>query len=182
MTLFIVVEGPADEQIIGAVMAAMAVRGPYEIVCAEGKSHAVSVAGTMLTLDEGPVVLVLDADTTSEHLLAEQSADLHALLNRAANSELWRVVFFVPELESVLLHDETVVRRIFGRPLDEVEQALRDVAPKKALDRLLQSTHGDWSEVVERVRTDAELAAMIAKAPGMKEIVEFAQRVISNAA
>lgn len=182
MTLFIVVEGPKDEQLIGAVMSAMAVRGPYEIVRAEGKSHAVSVAGTMLTLDEGPVILALDADTTSEHLLAEQRSDLLALLNRAASPELWRVVLFVPELESVLIHDDAVVQRIFGRRLDEVEQALRDVAPKKALERLLRSIHGDWTEIVERVRTDAELAAMIARAPGMKEIVEFARQVISNAA
>lgn len=182
MTLFIVVEGPKDEQLIDAVMSAMAVRGPYEIVRAEGKSHAVSVAGTMLTLDEGPVILALDSDTTSEHLLAEQRSDLRALLNRAASPQLWRLVFFVPELESVLTHDDAVVQRIFGRHLDEVEQALREVAPRKALDRLLSSTKRDWSHIIDRIRTDPELAAMVARAPGMREIVDFAHQVIPSAA
>jgi hypothetical protein len=182
MTLFIVVEGQKDEQLIGAVMTAMAAPGSYEIVVAEGKSHAVSVAGTMLTLGEGPVVLVIDADTTSEHLLAEQRSDLRALLNRAATPDQWRLAFLVPELEIALVYDEALVQRLFGRSLDEIELALREVAPKKAFDRLLSSSKRDWMEIVEQVRIDPEVAAMVAKAPGMREIVEFAQKVIPNAA
>jgi len=182
MTLFIVVEGQKDEQLIGAVMKAMAAPGSYEIVLAEGKSDAISVAGTMLTLGEGPVVLAIDADTTSTSLLAEQHSDLRALLNRAAGPDQWRLAFFVPEIEIALVHDEIVAERIFGRPLDEVEQALREVAPKRAFDRLLSSSKRTWLEIVEQVRTDPELASMVARAPGMHEIVEFAQQVIPSAA
>lgn len=182
MTLSIVVEGRADEQLIGAVMAAVAAPGTYEIVLAQGKSHAVSVAGTMLTLGEGPVILAIDADTSSESLLAEQRSDLRALLNRAAGSEHWRLAFFVPELELVLVHDDAVAQRLFGRQLDEVEQALREVAPKKALARLLAWSKRDWSSVIEQIRADRELATLVARAPGMSDIVDFAHQVIPNAA
>lgn len=182
MTLSIVVEGPKDEQLVTAVMAAVAAPGTYQVTLAGGRSHAVSVAGTMLTLDEGPVILAVDADTTNERLLAEQRSDLRTLLNRAARPELWRVAFFVPELEITLVHDDAVVQRLFGRSLDEVEQALRDVAPKKVLDRLLGSSQLDWSAIIERIRNEPELANLIAQAPGMREIVEFAQQVTAHAA
>lgn len=182
MILSIVVEGARDEELIGIVMAAVATPDSYQLVLARGKSHAVSVAGTMLTLGDGPVVLAIDADTTNDGLLAEQRSDLRALLNRAANPELWRVVFFVPEIEVVLVHDDVVVQRLFGRRLDEVEQALREVAPKKALERLLSSSRQDWTDIIARLGNEPELATMVGQAPGMREIIEFAQRVVAHAA
>ena len=182
MTLAIVVEGHRDEQLIGAVMSAVADPRDYRLVVARGKSHALSVAGTMLTLGEGPVVLAIDADTTSERLLSEQRSDLRALLNRAARPELWRVVFFVPEIEAALVHDDVVVQRLFGRPLDEIELALRDVAPKQALTRLLADSEQDWTRITGRLHADVELARLVARAPGMREIVEFAQQVMQTAA
>lgn len=183
MTLSIVVENERDRQLIGAVMAALGVpKGSYKIVTAGGKYDTISVAGTMLTLRDEPVIVVLDADTTNERLLAEQSSDLRALLNRAASPDLWRLAFFVPELEIALVHDEVVAQRIFGRPLDEVEQALRELAPKKVLERLFASTKLDWLGIIARVQADPELARMVAKAPGMRDIVEFAQQVIPSAA
>ena len=181
MTLTIVVEGRRDQELIGAVMDAV-LTGGARVVLAGGRSHAVSMAGTMLTLREEPVVLAIDADTSEERLIGEQRSNLHALLNRAASPSRWCLALFVPEIESVLVHDDAVVQRLFGRPLDEVEQALRDVAPKKSLERLLRTSEQDWSNVIARLKGDRELAALVARAPGMREIVEFARRVTAHAA
>jgi hypothetical protein len=181
MTLTIVVEGPRNKELISAVMEAALSEGA-RVILAGGRSHAVSVAGTRLTLHDEPVVLAIDADTTEERLIGEQRSNLHALLNRAASPSRWCVALFVPEMEGVLVHDDTVVQRLFGRPLDEVEQALRDVAPRKAIERLLRTTEQGWSELIACLGKDRELAAMVAKAPGMREIVEFARRSTAHAA
>ena len=182
MRLSIVVEGREDEELINAVVSSVLVPGSFRIVCARGKSHAISMAGTMLTVEEEPVVLAIDADTSNPGLLAEQRSDLSALLNRAAHPGHWRVVFFVPEIESVLVYDDAVVRRLFGRSLDEVERALRDVAPKKSLARLTESTGTSWHQIVKQIAKDTEIASLLAKAPGMSEIVQFAEQVVPNAA
>lgn len=94
----------------------------------------------------------------------------------------WCIALFIPEVESVLVHNDAVVQRLFGRSLDEVEQALREVAPRKALERLLRASAQDWSEVIAHLREDRELAVMVAQAPGLQEIMEFARRTTAHAA
>lgn len=96
------------------------------------------------------------------------------------DEELIRTV--IPELEIVLVEDDAVVQRLFGRSLDEVERELRDVAPKKALARLLGASKQGWPDIITRLNEDRDLAAMVATAPGLREIVEFTQRVTANAA
>jgi hypothetical protein len=182
MTISIVVEGRRDEELVRTVMAAVMSPGSIRIVLAGGRSHAVSMAGTMLTLREDPVVLAIDADATNERLVAEQRSNLQTLLNRAASPDRWCLALFVPELEIVLVHDDVVVQRLFGRSRDDVEQALSDVAPKKALDRLLSASKQAWPDIIARLNKDHELAAMVARAPGMRDIVEFTQRVTADAA
>jgi len=182
MTLSIVVEGPRDAELIGAVTGAVADPRRYQIVRALGRSHAVSVAGTLLSHRGEPVVLAIDADTTHQRLLEEQRGNLHTLLNRAARPELWRLVLFVPELEIVLVHDQAVVHELFGRPLDEVEQALREVAPKKVVEGLLESSRQDWSALMKRIADDRKLASKLGESPGMRDILDFVERVTLHAA
>lgn len=181
MTPSIVVEGPRDEQLIRAVLQAF-----LHVECrfwtGGGRSSAVSLASTLLSHRGEAVVLVIDADTTNEDLVAEQRSNLRTLLKRAAPTESWCLVLMEPELEVVLVHDDEVAKRLFGRGLDEVEAALRGVAPKQAVDRLLASSKQDWNHLMDRIGSDPDLAASLARGPFLRDIVAFVERASRHAA
>lgn len=182
MLLRIVVRGPTDRRLIDAVLSQTPAIGEYAITEAGGASRAVSIAGTLLTVHDDPVVLALDADTTEESLLAEQRSDLQALLNRGGAPSRWCSVQFVPTIECVLLHDESLVVQLFDQPLDEVETALRDVAPKHALERLLARTGSDWETTIEKVRASTAIATTIGEHSEFKTIIDFARTTLAAAA
>jgi hypothetical protein len=140
--LLIVVEGKTDATAIRAILGADLARRA-RVFAAQGRTSLVTVARNLFFHEGGPVLIVMDADTTTAHMVEEQKA-----LTRAAVESLVpasvngrdrgvEVFAFVPEIEVIFFEAPPALERLLGEPVPPtaVEEGL--LIPHKTLAALL---------------------------------------------
>lgn len=159
--LTIVVEGPSDAEAIRALLGhEKAARTRF--FAGRGKMSLASLARNIVVHEGGPVLTVIDADTTSERLIGEQVADLRAAIASAISyedaSRFVGVFAFVPELEVIFFEAPAALEKLLGAaaPPTLVRDGL--LAPKRTL----------WERIGETVPRDF-VACM--KEPGIAEAI-----------
>lgn len=140
--LFIIVEGKTDATAVRAILG-NDLAGQTRIFTAQGRMSLVSVARNVYFHEGGPVLIVMDADTTTPTLVEEQKAmtraALETLVPGVTNEDgRARVFAFVPELEVIFFESPQTLERLVGEPVpaDAVPEGL--LLPKQTLDALLQ--------------------------------------------
>jgi hypothetical protein len=104
--LFIVVEGKTDAMAIRAILVAELARRA-RIFAAQGSISLVTVARNLFFHEGGPVLIVMDTDTTAPHLIEEQKALKRAAVGRLIPGTMngrergVNVFAFVPGIEVI---------------------------------------------------------------------------------
>jgi hypothetical protein len=120
MKCYGVTEGPTDAVILAAVL------GPL------GNSGEVQTG-------RWPLALVVDADTTSEALVAEMRTTLTEALDQAGPRDQFGVFLAVPALEALLFADDAGLRRYFGNELTTEGLIRSRFEPREVLAELFAS-------------------------------------------
>lgn len=139
--LTIVVEGLSDAEAIRAMLGKEKA-SRTRFFAGHGKISLASLARNVVVHEGGPVLTVIDADTTSERLIGEQVADLRSAIASAISyedaSRFVGVFAFVPELEVIFFEAPAVLERLLGVAVSPT--LVRDglLAPKRTLASLLE--------------------------------------------
>lgn len=106
-----------------------------DIYFAEGGewSSAMSLAGTILAVKAKPVALVVDADSDDEEAIEERRAFTKSFLWRSSVGVPFEVFLAVPEFEAVLFQSRSLIGRLAGRDVSDVEFETGRIRPKKWL-------------------------------------------------
>jgi hypothetical protein len=140
--LFIIVEGKTDATAIRVILGNELAR-QTRLFAAQGRTSLVTVARNVYFHEGGPVLIVMDADTTTPTLVQEQKAmtraALETLIPSVTNEDRRvRVFAFVPEIEVIFFEAPQALERLLGEPIppEAVQEGL--LLPSQILDALFR--------------------------------------------
>jgi hypothetical protein len=156
MDCYVVVEGKSDVELLKRVLGDEVSSRSAQITDGGGRSGAASLATSILAVRRRPVVLVLDADTTEESLVAEQRAYHEYRFRMAGGAREARVVMAVPTLEICLFQAPSVLSNALAIQLGEEQRIKAEYVPSKVLAELVpQGSHGHpLTSVASRLKPD----------------------------
>ena len=129
---YIVVEGPTDIHILRTLIAPELLHD-VTFVDGCGKYNADSLARTLLSERQIPVVLVVNSDTNDEIAIESYQQDLEFLSYTATVRTPYKIVQAIPTIETVFLQDRTWIEACIGRPLSALEWQLGQKQPRDLL-------------------------------------------------
>ncbi len=176
MTLtYVVTEGKSDVEILKKLLPEKIIR-ETQFVVGGGKYSAQSLAGTILAVKSLPVALVIDTDTQDELAIREKSELLHQLLHQASPGIPFEVFTAVPELEAVFFHDRSVLKKITGISLNDLEWQVAKHHPKEFLIKNL----GKEPLFVEKIlsKLDDEMIGDLQQHPLIEGLTEFLGSIV----
>jgi hypothetical protein len=167
--LLVVVEGKTDATAIRAILGADLARRA-RVFAAQGRTSLVTIARNPFFHEGGPVLIAMDADTTTAHRVEEQKA-----LTRAAVESLIpgsmngvdrgvEVFAFVPEIEVIFFEAPAALERLLGEPLPPAAVEERLLIPHKTLEALLGRKGAfDKVNMLYPAFADPEVARLISR-------------------
>lgn len=140
---YLVVEGPADIRVLTSLLPKHVLEG-VRLMDGRGKYGAESLARSLAATKDVPVVLLIDADTSDEALIAQKRQDLTYLIHQVSAGAPFEVLQAIPEIETIFFADRALLEQLIERKLTDLEWQLGQRQPRE----LLQAVAGD--EFVER--------------------------------
>ncbi len=144
-----------------------------QIQAAESNGGASRLARDIVFWQRKPVAVVLDAQTLSRDLMAEQEGWVQLLLEEFASPREWRIMSIVPEIAVLLFRDEQLLRSVV--PVSpSFEQLIRGrYEPNRVLAELFaQVGEQPFPEVLIQ-RLDQLDASPLWAAPELRPLEEF---------
>lgn len=168
--IYVVVEGMHDAIILKHLLPDEMTR-TIEFVIGRGSYSAQSLARTLLSTRNRPVVLVLDADTTDTQAVNEKRTFLLQLFRPSSGMARFDVVIAVPTIEGVLFHEKTVAERLLQREISPIEWALVQSQPKHYVDIVYETQGIDLPALLQRLNADD--IKQLRNHPVIQHLVEF---------
>ena len=172
MSVYVVAEGPCDAELLAKLLPDSR-RAGARFMDGKGKSSARSLARSLVAARHEPVALVLDADTTEEHLVREQRLITREFLRMASAGVPTEVLLAVPSIEIVFFADRALLNRIVGVEISHEEWISGQFQPKKTIGKLLSRAPLplDYRQFLSCLTEAA--AEPLAQHPLIREIQEF---------
>ncbi len=168
----VVVEGETDKLIVERLLRGV-IEPPVQVVSAQGRSSAISLARTVLASRPNPVALVLDADSSDHERIEELRADLASSLAAAGSTTPFHVCLAVPTIEAWLFEDADGIRRAFDGAWRREAEIEARFAPKDAIRKLFMGRNERPSpESVGHLLDDLDLTR-IRTADSVQRLVQF---------
>jgi len=174
MIASIIVEGEQDRLFIDSVLRSASLQQPFEVVVAGGRSSAISLARSYLTLPDHSVGLVVDSETTFRRQLLEQESNLADLVSAIAPRWRSRVFLAIPELESCLFEPQ-IASLAFKQSLSAETMISGRFEPKKTAMELLGVTEAGYTRALKLLLASPELLAKLSTALPFRDIIEFVE-------
>lgn len=140
--LTVICEGKTDTRLVRLLMA-HELRDGMKFYASQGRVSLLTLARNLIVHEGGPVLLVMDADSTNPHVKRELEAVATAAMGGAAGDGMLRaapglfsVFLFVPEIEVVFFEAPTALERVVQKPIgnESIKEGL--TAPKSMLAKL----------------------------------------------
>ncbi|MFP4395888.1 MAG: hypothetical protein ACLFTI_11550 [Anaerolineales bacterium] len=172
---YVITEGETDREILETVLHPQSLAS-VEFIVGAGRYSAQSLARSVLAMEEIPVALVVDADTSVESSVQEQRGLLQNALHQASPGVEFLVCLAVPEIEILLVQDWDFIRDLANRSeFSEMETEFAELAPKKFLLEILQPE--SYSATLRRLLDDIsdrpQTIAAIREYPLVKRLEKF---------
>jgi hypothetical protein len=167
--LLIVVEGKTDAMAIRAILGADLARRA-RVFAAQGRTSLVTVARNLFFHEGGPVLIVMDTDTTTGHMVEEQKSLTRAAVEslipgiRDGRDRGVEVFAFVPEIEVIFFEAPRALKRLLGKPVPPAAVKEGLLIPYKTLAALF-GRKGPFDKVTMLYTqlADPEIAHLIAR-------------------
>jgi hypothetical protein len=173
MITSVIVEGETDKQFVLAVFAAATVT-QAEAVVAGGRSSAISLARSYLTLPSRTVALLLDADTSDAALAQEQRDILDGSLGTVAPAWQYGIFLAVPAIEATLFTTPQVAAAAFGNTLSADAMLRGKYEPKRTIAELIGAGNAnDYALALQRLLSRPGLGIGLAECRPFTELLSF---------
>lgn len=193
--LNIVVEGAADARIVAALLG-KDLASQTRFYAAQGKASLATLARNISFHEGGPVLVVMDADTTNRRLIEEQQAMLRVAVGSVTAGAMnggtfrngwlerqFKVFAFIPEIEVLFFEAPQVLERWLNQRIPEelMEEAL--LVPKATLDRLVrQLAPGKKPEDLYAVLANPQAAEELACGKQASALTETVRGMVASVA
>jgi hypothetical protein len=168
-TLSIVVEGTTDAMILRKTLPSDTLSST-KFYSASGGISLASVGRNILVHEGGPVMLIRGADTFDAEKARKENALILATLRQISFSGNFDVFSFLPSIEIVFFEEPKIIENILGQKIPENLLFDAEIAPKKVLDFLRNSTVKlSLPELIKKI-SDTE-AKSLRKGKQLKELV-----------
>lgn len=135
--LSFVVEGEHDAAVLRKLLPKSLADARF--FAAGGRSSVATVARNLLVHENGPVMLVADADTHDADRLRQDRANLQLALRNVAPTSRFGVFLFVPEIEVLFFESLQAMEKITAEARhDPINPQYGKALPKRALEPLLR--------------------------------------------
>jgi hypothetical protein len=173
--LAIVVEGRSDAEIIRAILG-KEVAKHVRFFTGQGKTSLASVGRNILVDEGGPILVVMDSDTTNQRMADENKGMMRLALSRFAAPEDYDAFQFVPCIEVVFFEAPEALRIFLKR--DIPKETLRDglLIPKVKLAAL----QGDENATITKGQIDANVGELLATGKQATAFRETVQRLLTQ--
>jgi hypothetical protein len=133
----VVVEGPADEVLLRAVLQIPVGNEQVAFLVAGGWSAADSLARSLLANRRGDVAVIVDADSVDPNLVEDRKRFLNHSLASIPTPARRLALVFSPEIEVVLFETKSLVDEFVGSPVSDTDFVQGQYEPKKILEKLI---------------------------------------------
>jgi hypothetical protein len=135
MNAYIVTEGQSDVDILQKLLSTQILQ-QVNIIGRNGRSSAIATSARIMIDKRKPVVLVVDSNTEYEGDVNTQLDTLNYLLRKASAETTFKIILAIPEMEAVFAHDRSLLSKIVGKPVEEMEWEYAKSQPKKYFNKL----------------------------------------------
>ncbi len=143
-TVHIVVEGQADQVLLGKLLDDLEQSVHIQFHVAEGRQSAHPLARTLQVRRGEPVALVLDADTNDTRMAEEEQSMYESYLNFTSKGVPFIVILMRPSIEEIFFEVPEILSNLTGKSLES-----KDILVGKAAPRMYLAELGvDWLRLV----------------------------------
>ena len=172
--IYVITEGNSDRDILEAILPERVLQN-IQFIVGSGRYSAQSLARSMLAVEQIPVAIITDADTNDNAAIREQRELLHYLLNQASSGTAFQVLLAVPEIEILLVQDETFLKRLADKEqLSSIEIEFAKLHPKRFI-RSLSKRKEDYRVMLRNMlrNLDERTIKTIQQHPLVKQLDQF---------
>lgn len=173
--VYVVTEGQSDKEILATVLPKEVIQN-VEFVVGSSRYSARSIARSILAVEQVPVALVVDADTSYAAAIKEQQGFLRAALGQASGGVRFKACLAVPEIEILLVRDRSFVEQLAGRSFSDLEMEFAKSRPKKFLCDVLNGENSCsemLQKTLEKLRNSNQTLELLQEEQLVKELSEF---------
>jgi hypothetical protein len=169
---YVFVEGPSDVQFLERLLAPEAAKNVV-FVPAGGASYLPSLARSVLVRRRKPVAVFMDSDSVEPEVIEERRENTEELIKAAAGNIPVKVIFAVPEIETLFFSSPEVIERVLGENVPPEFLALGQRDPTGVLRELANRSHRQWDMKVALRSLDAHDLERMRSAPPVRELNNF---------
>jgi hypothetical protein len=166
--VYVIVEGPRDISLLSRILP-KDMAEQVRFVNGRGSYGAESLARSVAATQSVPVVLLIDADTTDQTLIAQKRQDVNYLIRQTSSGAPFQLLLAVPTIETVLFADRALLEHLIDRQLTDLEWHLGQRQPRD----LLETVTGDVVAFVDGLleRLSEEQVGVLRQHPLMQELM-----------
>ena len=138
ITQYVIVEGVFDKFLLERILPED-ILAHNKIIVGNGDNLALSKARSLLIAADLPVVLIVDADSTEPAIIEEKKDFMVQSLRQFSESDHFKVVLAVPELEIIFFSSRAMIEELIQRPITDQQWESAQYRPKRILGDLLQT-------------------------------------------
>lgn len=170
MNPIIIVEGETDKLIVERLLPKQ-ILDTSTILVGKERSNAESLARSILTTKQRPIVLIYDADTTDEQAIYEQREFSAWYLNRGAVDIPFHTIIAVPTIEAIFFHNRNLLEKLLNRQFSDMEWELAQSQPQKALKNFTEDYIAFIAELLQKL--DKHGIEILQSHPIIQELIDF---------
>ncbi len=134
MKTIVITEGRFDAAVLEKIFKSANLLDKTNVLPADGYSSALSKAKTYLSVHKSRVMLILDTDSVYENEILEKQEFVKSYVNYSWYPDRCKIIWFSPELETLLLHNKEFVSAVSLKPVSDFDINIGSSSPRKTLE------------------------------------------------
>lgn len=143
----------------------------FDVSLARGRSSALSMAVTAMSIRQQAVLLYINAATSDPRLSKQRHQYAQYYLGHGGTSTHYHIITAIPRLEVIFTADKAVLNAIMGREVSDVEWELAQYKPRAFISPDGDPAQFDPHAIIDRLSPD--MLARLRQHPYLQAMREF---------
>jgi hypothetical protein len=169
--ILIVTEGESDAQLLRELLPENKLKD-FSILPADGFSSALSKVKSLLIQNKGPILFLLDSDTTDKDRIEEKKEFVDTYINSKYYNGLLKTIWAIPEFEIIFFDKKNLMEDQLNKTISDDVWELAKISPKNTLERIFNLNH---NSLVSLLENNQLLKNSLKESKIIKEILDFSE-------